>query len=157
VKGLQALGLRVVMLTGDHASTAQRVAEDLAIDEVIAGLKPEEKLREVYQARDAGRKVVVAGDGIDDAPALAAAHVGIAMGTGTDVAMQSADVTPYEGRSARYCSRPSPSARHDDEGHPPEPLVRLPLQRPRHSYRRRGAVSADQLVVEPDGLQESRR
>jgi Cu+-exporting ATPase len=97
VKGLQALGLRVVMLTGDHASTAQRVAEDLAIDEVIAGLKPEEKLQEVYQARDAGHKVVVAGDGINDAPALAAAHVGIAMGTGTDVAMQSADVTLMKG------------------------------------------------------------
>ena len=97
VRSLQALGLRVVMLTGDHASTAQRVAEDLAIDEVIAGLKPEEKLREVYQARDAGRKVVVAGDGINDAPALAAAHVGVAMGTGTDVAMQSADVTLMKG------------------------------------------------------------
>jgi Cu+-exporting ATPase len=93
VKGLQALGLRVVMLTGDHASTAQRVAMDLNIDEVVAGVTPEEKLREVYRARDAGRKVVVAGDGINDAPALAAAHVGIAMGTGTDVAMQSADIT----------------------------------------------------------------
>jgi len=97
VKGLQALGLRVVMLTGDHASTAQRVAMDLNIDEVVAGVTPEEKLCEVYRARDAGRKVVVAGDGINDAPALAAAHVGIAMGTGTDVAMQSADITLMKG------------------------------------------------------------
>ena len=97
VKGLQALGLRVVMLTGDHASTAQRVAMDLNIDEVVAGVTPEEKLCEVYRARDAGRKVVVAGDGINDAPALAAAQVGIAMGTGTDVAMQSADITLMKG------------------------------------------------------------
>jgi len=97
VKGLQALGLRVVMLTGDHTSTAQRVAMDLNIDEVVAGVTPEEKLCEVYRARDAGRKVVVAGDGINDAPALAAAHVGIAMGTGTDVAMQSADITLMKG------------------------------------------------------------
>ena len=97
VRGLQALGLRVVMLTGDHTSTAQRVAMDLNIDEVVAGVTPEEKLCEVYRARDAGRKVVVAGDGINDAPALAAAHVGIAMGTGTDVAMQSADITLMKG------------------------------------------------------------
>ena len=88
---------RVVMLTGDHASTAQRVAMDLNIDEVVAGVTPEEKLCEVYRARDAGRKVVVAGDGINDAPALAAAQVGIAMGTGTDVAMQSADITLMKG------------------------------------------------------------
>ena len=97
VKGLHALGLRLVMTTGDNAVTAGQVATELGMDEVHASLKPEEKLFQVYQARDAGRRVAVAGDGVNDAPALAAAHVGIAMGTGTDVAMQSADITLMKG------------------------------------------------------------
>ncbi len=97
VKGLHSLGLRLIMTTGDNAVTAQRVGQELGMDEVRAGLKPEEKLFQVYQARDSGRKVAVAGDGINDAPALAAAHVGIAMGTGTDVAIQSADITLMKG------------------------------------------------------------
>ena len=97
VKEMQAMGLRVTMLTGDHLSTASRVAEELGITEVIAGLRPADKLNEVNKAKAAGRHVAVAGDGINDAPALAAAHVGIAMGTGTDVAMQSADVTLVRG------------------------------------------------------------
>lgn len=97
VKGLHALGLHLVMTTGDNAVTAGQVAQELGLDEVHASLKPEEKLFQVYQARDAGRRVAVAGDGVNDAPALAAAHVGIAMGTGTDVAMQSADITLIKG------------------------------------------------------------
>ncbi len=97
MKGLHALGLHLVMTTGDNAVTAQRVADELGVDEVHAALKPEEKLVHVYQAREAGRLVAVAGDGINDAPALAAAHVGIAMGTGTDVAIQSADITLLKG------------------------------------------------------------
>ena len=97
VKGLHALGLRLVMTTGDNAVTAAQVATELGMDEVHASLKPEEKLFQVYQARDAGKRVAVAGDGVNDAPALAAASVGIAMGTGTDVAMQSADITLIKG------------------------------------------------------------
>ncbi|MDB6138908.1 MAG: copF [Verrucomicrobiaceae bacterium] len=97
IKGLHALGLHLVMTTGDNAVTAGQVAAELGMDEVHASLKPEEKLFQVYQARDAGRRVAVAGDGVNDAPALAAAHVGIAMGTGTDVAIQSADITLIKG------------------------------------------------------------
>jgi len=97
VNQLHAMGLKISIVTGDHANVAAAVAAELGIDEVHASLKPNEKLVQVYQARDAGRKVIVAGDGINDAPALAAAHVGIAMGTGTDVAMQSADVTLLRG------------------------------------------------------------
>ena len=97
VKGLHGQGLRLVMTTGDNAVTAAQVAAELGMDEVHASLKPEEKLFHVYQARDAGHRVAVAGDGVNDAPALAAAHVGIAMGTGTDVAIQSADITLIKG------------------------------------------------------------
>lgn len=97
VHELQGMGLRIAMLTGDHQSTAHEVASRLGITEVIAGLQPAEKLHEVTKATAAGQRVAVAGDGINDAPALAAAHVGIAMGTGTDIAMQSADVTLMRG------------------------------------------------------------
>lgn len=97
VRQLHDMGLKIAIVTGDHANTAAVVATELGIDEVHSSLKPEEKLFQVYQAREDGRNVVVAGDGINDAPALAAAHVGIAMGTGTDVAMQSADVTLLKG------------------------------------------------------------
>ncbi|MBL9146227.1 MAG: cadmium-translocating P-type ATPase [Verrucomicrobiaceae bacterium] len=97
VDQLHAMGLKIAIITGDHANVAATVAAELGIDEVHASLKPDEKLVQVYQAREAGRKVIVAGDGINDAPALAASYVGIAMGTGTDVAMQSADVTLLRG------------------------------------------------------------
>ncbi|HZP61434.1 MAG TPA: heavy metal translocating P-type ATPase [Opitutaceae bacterium] len=94
---LRRLGLHVVMLTGDHERTARAVAQKLGIDEVEAGVKPAEKHARVQALRAAGRIVAMAGDGINDAPALAAADVGIAMGTGTDVAMQSAGVTLLKG------------------------------------------------------------
>ncbi|PEQ13612.1 copper-translocating P-type ATPase [Novosphingobium sp. PC22D] len=97
VKRLHGQGVRVVMLTGDAATTAQAVAGELGIDEVHAEVSPEDKHRIVGQLKDAGRKVAMAGDGINDAPALAAADVGIAMGTGTDVAMESAGVTLVSG------------------------------------------------------------
>jgi Cu+-exporting ATPase len=91
------MGIRIVMATGDNPRTAQAVAERLRIDEVRAGLKPEGKQRLVEELKANGAKVAVAGDGINDAPALAAADVGIAMGTGTDVAMQSAGITLVRG------------------------------------------------------------
>ena len=90
-------GMRVVMLTGDSETTAQAVARELGIDEVIAGVQPDQKAAAVRRLQDAGHIVAMAGDGINDAPALAQAHVGIAMGTGTDVAMESAGVTLVKG------------------------------------------------------------
>jgi Cu+-exporting ATPase len=94
---LRAEGIRVVMLTGDSRTTAEAVARKLAIDEVHAEVLPENKQKIVQDLRASGATVAMAGDGINDAPALAAAHVGIAMGTGTDVAMEAAGVTLVQG------------------------------------------------------------
>jgi len=94
---LHRLGVKVVMLTGDNPRTAARVAETLGIDEVVAGVGPAEKQAHVAALRTGGQVVAMAGDGVNDAPALAAADVGIAMGTGTDVAMQTAGVTLVKG------------------------------------------------------------
>ena len=97
VRELRALGLRIIILTGDNERTARVVAEQLAIDDVEAGVSPQHKYTRVKALRAQGRKVAMAGDGINDAPALAEADVGIAMGTGTDVAIQSAGVTLVKG------------------------------------------------------------
>jgi Cu+-exporting ATPase len=94
---LHRKGLRIVMLTGDNATTAQAVARELGIDEVHADVAPAEKAAAVERLRREGHRVAMAGDGINDAPALAAADVGIAMGGGTDVAMESAQVTLVKG------------------------------------------------------------
>jgi Cu+-exporting ATPase len=94
---LHADGLRIVMLTGDTRATAEAVARRLGLDEVVTDVAPTDKAEHVRRLQAAGRVVAMAGDGVNDAPALAAARVGIAMGTGTDVAMESAGVTLVRG------------------------------------------------------------
>lgn len=97
IDALHKEGVRIVMLTGDSETTARAVAAELGLDEVVAGVLPEQKANYVKQLQGEGLIVGMAGDGINDAPALAQAHVGIAMGTGTDVAMESAGVTLVKG------------------------------------------------------------
>jgi Cu+-exporting ATPase len=94
---LREEGLKLVMVTGDHAVTARAVAKELGLDDVMAGVKPDHKSRIVQDLQMQGRVVAMAGDGVNDAPALAQADVGIAMGTGTDVAMENAGVTLVKG------------------------------------------------------------
>jgi Cu+-exporting ATPase len=97
IQSLHAMGITVVMCTGDNSRTANAVAKELGIDEVHAEVSPEDKQRIVNELKDKGHHVAMAGDGINDAPALAAADVGIAMGTGTDVAIESAGLTLVKG------------------------------------------------------------
>jgi Cu+-exporting ATPase len=97
LQALKAAGVRIVMLTGDGKTTAEAVGRQLGIDEVVAEVFPEDKASVVQRLKSEGRVVAMAGDGVNDAPALAAAEVGIAMGTGTDVAMESAGVTLLKG------------------------------------------------------------
>jgi Cu+-exporting ATPase len=97
IDALRRAGLRIVMLTGDNERTAQSVAETLRVDEVIADVLPEDKANVVKRLQREGAVVAMAGDGVNDAPALAQSDVGIAMGTGTDVAMESAGVTLVSG------------------------------------------------------------
>lgn len=110
LQSLKQDGLRLVMLTGDNETTARAVAKHLAIDEVIAEVQPQDKANVIAKLQAQGRRVAMAGDGINDAPALAKADVGIAMGTGTDIAMESAQVTLVKGDltgivRARHLSR----------------------------------------------------
>jgi Cu+-exporting ATPase len=107
---LHRIGIRIVMLTGDNRRTAEAVARRVGVDELMAEVLPDQKQAKVEELRRGGRRVAMAGDGINDAPALAAADVGIAMGTGTDVAMESAAITLVKGDlrgivRARHLSR----------------------------------------------------
>ncbi|MEA3132958.1 MAG: P-type Cu+ transporter, partial [Gammaproteobacteria bacterium] len=97
LQALKSLGLRLVMLTGDNRTTAQAVAAGLPLDEVIAEVRPTDKAAAIAALQKGGHRVAMAGDGINDAPALARADVGIAMGAGTDIAMESAQITLVKG------------------------------------------------------------
>ena len=97
LKALHALGFRIIMATGDNERTAKAVAGPLGIDEIRADVLPEDKARIIKELQAEGRKVAMAGDGVNDAPALAQADVGIAMGTGADVAIESAGITLVKG------------------------------------------------------------
>ena len=97
IEQLHRMGLRIIMLTGDHAETAKPVADSLGLDLCFAGLTPEGKQRIIKELKANGHKVAMAGDGINDAPALAEANAAIAMGTGADVAIEAAGVTLVRG------------------------------------------------------------
>ena len=97
LRALRALGIKIVMLTGDHVATAGRIAKELGLDDFAAGLSAADKRTRIDELRRKGARVAMAGDGVNDAPALAAADVGIAMATGTDVAMESAGITLLHG------------------------------------------------------------
>ena len=133
---LHGEGLRVVMLTGDSRATALAVAAELGIDEVIAGVLPDAKADAIARLQAEGRVVAMAGDGINDAPALARADVGIAMGTGTDVAIESAGVTLVRGdlrgivRARRLSRKTMANIRQNL-------IVRVRLQRDRRADRGR--------------------
>jgi Cu+-exporting ATPase len=146
VRALQAEGVRLVMMTGDNRTTALAVARRLGIDDVEAEVLPQDKAAVVERLRREGRASAMAGDGVNDAPALAAAEVGVAMGAGADVAIESAGVTLLKG-DLQGLVKARRLSRGGDGQHPPEPGLRLRLQRRRRAGRGGPALSAVRLAA----------
>ena len=136
IRALRAEGLEIVMLTGDNRGAAEAVGRALGITRIEADVRPEGKAAVVRRLAAEGRVVAMAGDGVNDAPALAQAAVGIAMGTGTDVAIESAGITLVQGDLGALV-RARRLARATLAEHPPEPVLGLRLQRGRDPGRRR--------------------
>ena len=145
---LRSEGMRIVMLTGDNRMTAQAVAAQLAITEIEADVLPDQKNAIVRRLKSEGRVVAMAGDGVNDAPALAEADVGIAMGTGTDVAIQSAGLTLVKGDLAGIATRVRFEPGHNAQ-YPAESHSGVRLQPRRDPRRRRRALSVLWLGLEP--------
>ena len=139
IRSLKDDGIRLVMLTGDTRTNALVAARALGIDEVEAGVLPAQKGEVVKRLKTQGRIVAMAGDGINDAPALAEAHIGIAMDTGTAVAMESAGVVLLRGdlRGLARARSPEPG---DHAQHPAESVARVRLQRRRRPHRGRRSL-----------------
>ena len=136
----------VTLLTGDNKTTAQSIAAELDVSDVIAEVLPQDKERIVREKQGEGRKVAMIGDGINDAPALARADVGIAIGAGTDVAISSADVEERpDGRGGRH-----PAVAPDHAQHSPEPVLGVLLQLHRHPDRGGSAVGAVRHQAQSD-------
>ena len=156
VARLKALGLRTVLLTGDNATTAQAVAAEVGIDEVIAEVLPADKADVVRRLQAEGRVVAMVGDGVNDAPALAQADLGLSIGTGTDVAIEASDLTLVSGdlRAAvrRAAAEPRDAARHQAE-----PRLGLRLQRRRDPARRDRAAQPGHRLGGDGVLQRQRR
>ena len=155
VASLKALGLRPVLLTGDNERTARAVAAEVGIDEVIAEVLPADKAAVIRRLQAEGRVVAMVGDGVNDAPALAQADLGLAIGTGTDVAIEASDLTLISGdlRAAADAIRLS---RRDPAHDQAEPRLGVRLQPGRVAAgRRRPAQPADRRAR--DGLLERQR
>ena len=132
VERLKRSACTPILLTGDARATAERVAKEVGIDEVIAEVMPAEKADVIKRLQHEGRTVAMVGDGVNDAPALAQADLGLAIGTGTDVAIEASDLTLVSGDLQRRRRRDPPLAAHAHD-HQAEPRVGLRLQRRRAS------------------------
>ncbi len=136
VAALKGMGLKVAMITGDNAGTAKAMGRILGIDRILAEVLPGDKAAEIRRLREAGEVVAMVGDGINDAPALAAADIGIAIGAGTDVAIEASDITLMQDDLLAVPTGDPPLLR-DDADDPPEPLLGVHLQHHRDPHCRR--------------------